>query len=45
VPIKFAVEDQNYFFTYKLQPGETGTFIWYSPVTGKPVVRVTRQRG
>jgi glucosylceramidase len=35
-PIKFAVEDQGYFFTYKLAPGETGTFIWYSPVSGKP---------
>ncbi len=35
-PISFAVEDQGYYFTYKLQPGETGTFIWYSPVRGKP---------
>ena len=35
-PIKFALRDEGYYFTYELQPGETGTFVWYSPVSGKP---------
>ncbi len=30
-PITFAGEDDGYYFSYKLTPGETGTFIWKSP--------------
>ena len=43
-PNSFAVEDQGYFFTYKLQPGETATFIWYSPARGRALTREADQR-
>jgi len=36
VATRFAVQDQGYYFTYELDPGETGTFVWFSPVNGKP---------
>jgi glucosylceramidase len=31
-PIAFAVRNDGYYFSYRLAPGNTGTFIWKSPV-------------